>query len=195
MVMTAAHDPLRDDPPFLEEALHGLELPEGLRAQLIDGEIILTEPPDGNHEHALSELFRQVYQRAAADLQISGHKGLLIPAGPGGPRDHLIPDATFIPDEPGFGDAPPWMAPAGITMVAEVTGINPDRDRTTKARCYATGGIPYYLLVDRERATVTLGSDPDAAKGRYARHATVDFGRPLPLPEPFGFDLETADLA
>lgn len=57
---------------------------------------------------------------------------------------------------------------------------------------YARGGIPLYLPVKGEASSVTLFSDPEG--GDYRQVVTVPFGRPLPLPEPFGFDLETADF-
>jgi Uma2 family endonuclease len=193
----AAHEPVHtpDDAALLEEAFWDLDTPEGFRAELIEGDIAVTPPPDGNHEYVFSRLVRQVIKHSVVELDVSGNKGLLIPAGSGQPRHHLIPDATFAPcDLDLFGDAPPWMAPHGVLMVAEVTSRKPERDRKTKLSCYAAGGIPHYLLIDREQAAVTLYSKPDPAKGRYGEHHTVRFGETLPLPEPFGFELETADL-
>ncbi|WP_436319456.1 hypothetical protein [Streptomyces zhihengii] len=54
------------------------------------------------------------------------------------------------------------------------------------------GGIPLYLLVDRDASSVTLLSAPGTATTGSC--APLPFGKPLPLPEPFGFDLETSDL-
>lgn len=62
----------------------------------------------------------------------------------------------------------------------------------TKPRCYARGGIPFHLLVDREASTATLFSDP--GNDEYRHLVKRSFGDPLPLPEPFAFDLETADF-
>ncbi|CAL9579351.1 hypothetical protein SUDANB126_05007 [Streptomyces sp. enrichment culture] len=77
-------------------------------------------------------------------------------------------------------------------MVLEVTSTKPKADRETKRRCYARGGIPLHLLVDREACSVTLFSDPE--KDEYREHCTRPFGRPVALPEPFAFDLDTGDL-
>ncbi|CAM5512961.1 hypothetical protein SGLAM104S_06366 [Streptomyces glaucescens] len=49
----------------------------------------------------------------------------------------------------------------GVALVLEVTSSKPGADRETKRRCYARGGIPLYLLVDREAGAVTLFSDPE----------------------------------
>ena len=51
---------------------------------------------------------------------------------------------------------------------------------------------PLYLLVDREASSVTLFSDPENAD--YRQLGTRPFGKPLPLPDPFGFELETSDF-
>lgn len=61
-----------------------------------------------------------------------------------------------------------------------------------KCRCYARGGIPLHLLVDRDTSTVTLFGEPE--DGEYRRRDLAPFGRSLPLPAPFAFDLEAADL-
>ncbi|GAA2052781.1 hypothetical protein GCM10009757_27120 [Streptomyces cheonanensis] len=67
-----------------------------------------------------------------------------------------------------------------------------ERDRTLERRCYARAGIPLYLLCDRELETVTLHSEPGS--NDYRTVLSVTYGKSLLLPEPFGFELETADL-
>lgn len=74
----------------------------------------------------------------------------------------------------------------------EVTSPRPRADRETKRRSYAGVGIPLYLLVDRDASSVTLFFEP--AGGDYRQLCTLPVGKPLTLPEPFGFDMETADL-
>lgn len=80
----------------------------------------------------------------------------------------------------------------GVAMVLEVTSTRPKADREVKRRCYARGGIPFYLLIDRDTSEVTLLSDP--REEDYRQRCTVPFGKPLALPEPFAFDLETSDF-
>ncbi len=46
--------------------------------------------------------------------------------------------------------------------------------------------------VDRDASSVTLFSDPGREDRRQV--VIVPFGKPLPLPEPFGSGLETADF-
>lgn len=80
----------------------------------------------------------------------------------------------------------------GIALVVEVTSTKPQADREAKRRCYARGGIPLHLLIDRDAGSVTLFGDPEDA--HYRQHLTIPYGKPLPLPEPFAFDLETGDF-
>ncbi|MEU5241552.1 Uma2 family endonuclease [Streptomyces lydicus] len=193
--MTAmAHEPIPAQDDTLLEGFLALETPNGFRAELIEGEIVVTPPPDGDHEDYLSVILRQVLRESATDMDSSGHKGLLLPAGADGrPPNHVIPDATIAPRALRlFRGAPSWMPGDGVAMVVEVTSTNPLKDREAKRLCYARAGIPLYLLVDRDKATVTLFSEPENAD--YSGSHTQPFGKPVPLPAPFSFDLDTADF-
>jgi hypothetical protein len=53
--------------------------------------------------------------------------------------------------------------------------------------------VPVYLLLDMQVKEITVFSEP-SEKG-YQAHRTVPFGKPLWIPEPFGFDLDTSGLA
>ncbi|MGW5254303.1 Uma2 family endonuclease [Streptomyces sp. NPDC004012] len=189
--MTAmAHEPITPAEGLLE-IFQALDTPEGFRAELIEGEIVVTPPPDGDHEDYISLIMKQVIRRSRTDMDFSGNKGLRLRSGGGCPRDHVIPDGTFAPQELRiFRGAGSWMPCDGVAMVLEVTSAKPGIDREGKRRCYARGGIPLYLLVDRDDSSVTLFSDPE--RDDYRQHCTIPFGKPLALPEPLAFELETA---
>jgi len=187
-----AHEPTTQAEVLLEGFL-ALDTPEGFRAELIEGEILVKPPPDGHHEHILSRLVAQVYRQSQTDMQHSGNKGLQLKGGGADPEDHAIPDATFVPRELRlFRGADPWMPCDGVAMIAEATSTKPHWDREVKRHCYARGGIPFYLLVDRETRSVILFGDPE--KDDYREHHKLPFGKPLTLPEPFAFDLDTTDF-
>ncbi|MFG2112319.1 Uma2 family endonuclease [Streptomyces sp. NPDC048718] len=191
--MTAMpHEPLTQEDVLLEGFL-ALETPEGFRAELIEGEIVVTPPPDGDHEDCIGLIVEQMIERSRTRMQYAPNKGLTLKDVPGAPRDRVIPDGTFAPRERRlFRGADSWMPCDGVSMVLEVTSTRAHRDRDTKRRCYARGGIPFYLLVDRDDSTVTLFAEPE--DGDYRARQTVPFGKPLTLPDPFGFDLVTADF-
>ncbi|WP_261986812.1 Uma2 family endonuclease [Actinomadura sp. HBU206391] len=84
------------------------------------------------------------------------------------------------------------MRPDGLALIVEVTSSRPDNDREAKRHCYARGGIPLYLLVDRERETVTLFSEP--AGDDYTESHSGVFGKTIELPAPFSFSLDTGDM-
>ncbi len=191
--MTAmAHEPLSQADVLLEGFL-ALETPEGFRAELIEGEIVVTPPPDGDHEDCIGLIVTQVIRGSRTDMQFSGNKGLRLKSGGACPKNHAIPDGTFAPTALRlYRGADPWMPCDGVAMVLEVTSSKPRADREAKRRCYARGGIPLYLLVDREASSITLFSDPE--KDEYREHCTRPFGKPVALPEPFAFDLDTGDF-
>jgi Uma2 family endonuclease len=191
--MTAtAHEPLTPAEVLLEGFL-ALDTPEGFRAELIEGEIVVTPPPDGDHEDYIGLIVSQVIRKSRTDMQFSGNKGLRLRSGGACPKDHVIPDGTFAPAELRlYRGADPWMPCDGVAMVLEVTSTRPKADRETKRRCYARAGIPLYLLLDRDDASLTLFSAPE--DDDYRQLCTLPFGKPLTLPEPFALDLDTADF-
>ncbi len=191
--MTAmAHEPLTQAEVLLEGFL-ALDTPEGFRAELIEGEIVVTPPPDGDHEDYINVVLKQVLRKSRTDMDYSGNKGLKLRSGGACPKNHAIPDGTFAPTKLRlFRGAESWMAPEGVALVVEVTSTKPQADREAKRRCYARGGIPLYLLIDRDDSSVTLFSDPE--NDDYRQLLTIPYGKPLPLPEPFAFDLETSDF-
>ncbi|AXI81621.1 Uma2 family endonuclease [Peterkaempfera bronchialis] len=187
-----AHEPRTQEDILLDSFL-GLQTPEGFRAELIEGEIVVTPPPDGDHEDCIGRVVEQVILHSATRMRFAGNKGLKLSSGGRCPRDHAIPDATFAPaDLQVFRGAPPWMPPDGIAMVVEVTSTRPEQDRIAKRHCYARAGIPLYLLIDRTEDRVSLFGLPE--DDDYTEVHLAPFGKPLDLPAPFSFALETADF-
>ncbi|GAA2056012.1 Uma2 family endonuclease [Catenulispora yoronensis] len=156
-------------------------LPEGLRAELIDGEIVLVPPADGTHENVVTRISRQIMANCP-DIDIWTGKGIETPRG------RFIPDLVAGPV--GFVIGMPSWAPAdGFHLVVEVTCSRPDDDRHAKRLGYAEAGIPLYLLVDRERGDCVLRAEPE--NGDYRAGHRVPIGEAVPLPQPFGFALVT----
>jgi Uma2 family endonuclease len=175
----------------LERVWRELEPPEGSRAELIDGEIVVSPSGSVRHSTAISALIFQLVDVARSqDWIIHANLTTHIRAT----RERLIPDLMVAPkDAPQFGDNE--LLAAGVLLVAEVVSPwsrRPDRD--VKPRAYAQGGVPLYLLIDplATPPAVTLHSQPTG--DGYPRRQAATTGQPLRLPEPFGIELDTARL-
>lgn len=163
--------------------------PEGWRVELIEGEICVTPPANGEHEEFVSELSGQVRDHDKALGRYTGI-GLSVPGASG--TGNVIPDMVVAP-KGSFHDEQEWHDPSAVLLVAEVTSTSTgDRDRETKILGYARAGIPVYLLIDREEAEVTVFSEPSA--DRYAKAVKCKLGMVVPLPSPLGFDVDTAEF-
>ncbi|GAA1743398.1 Uma2 family endonuclease [Nonomuraea sp. AD125B] len=177
-------------PHTARELLDALPPLPGFRAEVIEGNLIVS--PMGSPEHT----FMAVNLHNVL-LPLSLERGWL--AAPGGlsvcvegPRDALVPDYTLLP--PG---CPRWgrgeLLSSGLIMVAEVVSPSSTHiDREEKRRLYAVGRVPVYLLIDPlpEVPAVTVHSD--IKDGGYRSIATVPVGKPLHLPAPVDFELDTS---
>jgi Uma2 family endonuclease len=102
------------------------------------------------------------------------------------------PDLTYLPAEVLETTDNRVPAEAAAIAVELVSPSNPENDWVGKVRDYPVMGIPLYLVVDARLKTVTLFSLPDSRK--YHCREDADFGATLRIPDPFGFDLDTAML-
>jgi Uma2 family endonuclease len=162
--------------------------PKGWRVELIERAIHVVPPANGEHETILSNIVRQMNRRSEDDsLWLFTGIGLRLPGQV--PNDKVVPDLTIAPED-SFGSPEQWHQPAPVVLVAEITSKSTgDEDRGKKLRAYARAHIPHYLLVDRKTKTVTLYGEP-TGEG-YRQQKSVPFSIRLPLPEPFGFELDT----
>ncbi|MFE3180886.1 Uma2 family endonuclease [Streptomyces violascens] len=165
--------------------------PEGFHVELIDGRVLVSPAPDGDHDEDVAAIGLQILAREPT-LHIYQGRGLTVPAYRAGRArvDGAVAPLGY------FRGQPSWSDPAGVLMVVEVTsGREQDAevDRVDKRDAYAQAGLPVYLLVDRHRGEAVVHWDPEG--GVYRHSATSAFGAQLALPEPFGFDLDTSELA
>ncbi|MFJ4829524.1 Uma2 family endonuclease [Streptomyces sp. NPDC088747] len=163
--------------------------PEGWRVELVEGEIYVVPPANGEHEEIVSELSGQVRDH---DRGLGRYTGIGLNV-PGASRTgHVIPDLVIAP-KGSFHDEDEWHESAPVILVAEVTsGSTAARDRETKIRGYARAGIPVYLLIDREESEVVVFSEPDGAD--YSKALRHKLGLAVPLPAPLGFELDTSEF-
>lgn len=181
MERSSASDERGGAEPELLRVLESLDLPPGYKAEIIEGNIVVSPAPKAEHQQILMRIARTLI---LADWDPHWDIGVAISAD-----SYFIPDLTVVPRDFRFG-APEGssQSPAGIELVAEVTSTNADKDRGAKRRGYAAVGIPFYLLIDRERKETVLFSEPE--DGDYTAEDRRPMGEAIPLPEPFSFALE-----
>ena len=175
----------------LERLWYELEPPEGVRIELIDGELVVSPTGSVWHSAVIDKLMDQLFDlKRRHDWVFHTYLTMHIPAT----RERLIPDLMVTAaDAPAFGECE--LLASGALLVAEV--VSPwsrRRDREQKPRAYAQGGVPLYLLIDRfaKPPTVTLFSQP--GEDGYGQRQVAAAGEPLRLPKPFGIGLDTARL-
>jgi Uma2 family endonuclease len=166
--------------PGSEEFLDSLDLPPGFKAELIEGDIVVTPAPDEEHEGYFAGVNRQL---SARGWWLSGTYGLVTPLGKFQP-DLTVARREFFARR----EHKSYRSPDGVALVVEITSSNPSNDRDSKRRGYARAKIPLHLLIDRKAERTVLFSEP--TQGDYAVADRQPIGEPIPLPEPFAFTLE-----
>lgn len=130
-------------------------LPEGKRAELIDGQIYYMSAPGLTHQRILGRLYHMI-----ADY-VNGHDGKceVLPAPfavflKEDDINYLEPDISVICetsklDENGCHGAPDWV-------IEIVSPSSRSRDYIRKLLKYGTAGVREYWIVDPEKQTVTV---------------------------------------
>ena len=130
-------------------------LPEGERAELIDGEIFMMAPPMTVHQRILVKLIFEI------ETYIRKNKGNceLLPAPFGvyikkDNRNYVEPDISVIChedrlDEKGCHGAPDWI-------IEIVSPSSKKMDYVRKTALYREAGVREYWVVDPDKETVTV---------------------------------------
>lgn len=197
MVTTTRGRPSRHVPPektapahTARDLLETLPPTPGFRAEVIDGNLIVS--PVGTPEHSWSAtLLSYALQPLVMERKWRAHVGG-VNVCIDGPRDSLVPDFVLAP-----ADCPRWgtleLRSSGLILVTEVVSPGSARaDRDDKPRIYAAGGVPIMLIVDliATPPAVTVLSDP--GDDGYRAVTRVQPGKPLRIPSPVDFDLDTS---
>ncbi|GGT54946.1 Uma2 family endonuclease [Streptomyces purpureus] len=165
--------------------------PEGWRVELIEGEICVTPPANGEHEEIVSEVAEQVILRRQ-DRQLRTYTGIGLFVPGASISGKVEPDVVLAP-KGSFADQLEYHDPSPVLLVAEVTSRSPaGNDRVKKIRGYARAGIPVYLLIDRDGGKAIVCTEPQGED--YGRKTTYKLSEVVPLPEPLGFDLDTSQF-
>ncbi|MEU6825718.1 Uma2 family endonuclease [Streptomyces atriruber] len=163
--------------------------PKGWRVELIEGEIHVTPPANGEHEEIVSEITGQVRDHRK-DLGRYTGIGLYVPGA--SVSGQVEPDLVLAP-KGSFDNEEKYHDASSVLLVAEVASRSTgDNDRHKKIHGYARAGIPVYLLIDREAGNAVLYTDPVGEE--YEHQEIFKLSKVVPLPEPLGFDLDTGEF-
>ncbi|MCI4082014.1 Uma2 family endonuclease [Streptomyces sp. MMS21 TC-5] len=183
--MPTVTTPPSDLDDVLWQAWKAMELPEGYRAEIVEGFIEVS--PTGRYSHArTANRLRRALDTALGGGEFTAYQDMNVIHG----RKVWIPDVFVALEdadehvtEDGLG-----IDAAAVHLVAEVVSPDADsrdRDRDRKRRAYARAGIPVYVIIDdyRARGSVTVLSDPVPDEARYASETTVAYGTAVAVPE------------
>ncbi|WP_416984386.1 Uma2 family endonuclease [Streptomyces sp. T028] len=176
---------LADPDEGLWQLWKAMELPEGYRAEIIEGAIEVSTTGRLSHAQIVNRLCRALDKflgegeyACFQDFNVI-HK-----------RKGWIPDAFVAPedlepyaDEDGLG-----VRAKALHLVVEVVSpgkSNQDRDRIRKRREYARAGIPVYVLIDDYdgQGAVTLFTGPRPDKADWEDIHRVPYGTEVTIPE------------
>lgn len=168
-------------------------LPEDTGVELLDGILVRKDRGDAGgdpmtvgeaHAYVVKQLAYLGLRLDAARLHLQTQQPVVIP-GAGEPE----PDAAIVL-RPVTATGKPRAA--DVSCVVEVAGTSLDRDRTTKLRHYARGGIPQYVILDLHDQTAEEYLHPDPDAGTYGRKVAHAAGARLLLRLAGGETLEVA---
>jgi Uma2 family endonuclease len=165
-----------------------LEPPEGVRVELLRGEIVMMASPDLVHNMIVEDVLDQIPRKRWSRLQT---QDIDIPDEASEP----VPDLVVL--ERAARPASGSLLPSSlVTMVVEVVSrTSIQRDYEIKRSIYAAGKVPVYLIVDPIMAQCVLLTRPVGRRddADYQRQQVTKFGAPLPLEE-LGLELDTAEF-
>lgn len=165
-----------------------MNLPEGNRAELIDGDLFMSPSPKRLHQDTVLRFVRRL-----ADFVESRGLGRVFVAPfdvhlPSG--DIVEPDILFV-SKANLGIVQDWVrgAPDLVVEVLSPEGI--DRDRLVKRDLYARNGVREYWIVDPEAKAVEVFS---LRGGRYEPNGFFEIGDTLLSPILAEFKIAVADV-
>ncbi|MFD0408659.1 Uma2 family endonuclease [Kitasatospora sp. NPDC127116] len=209
-VEATGHWTLPDSPyaMWVRGELQGyLRIPDdGTRVEVIGGEFVVSPAPAVTHAVFLSHIERRFTLALGSDPAFPWRALQTVNLDLVEIGDGYIPELVIVGtevEERALNGDVSRLHPDDIGMAVEVTSPSNARyDRrpmfgrqikSTKWNGYARGGVPYYLLVDRDprQSGVTLFGEPNRGEGTYEVLGEWKFGETVRLPKPFDVEIDT----
>lgn len=132
-----------------------MALPEGIRAELIDGELFMSPAPKSLHQRVVGRLFHLLYERVgtkALGEVFVAPLDVHLPSG-----DIVQPDILFVAKS-NQGIIQDWIRGAPDLVIEVLSTEGAERDRLVKRDLYAQNGIREYWIVDPASQTLEVFS-------------------------------------
>jgi Uma2 family endonuclease len=144
-------------PRYTTTDLEGFPTIDGVRYEIIDGDLYVSKQPDWHHQYTGGEVFA-----ALRSWSLQSGAGIAIQA-PGiifAEDDNVAPDIVWIArdrlaglfDEAGHLRSAPTLVVEILSPGAE----NERRDRDTKVKLYSRQGVQEYWIVDWRQQTIQV---------------------------------------
>ena len=144
---------------------------EGMKVELIDGELERMNPPMGGHAKAQSDVLIELAS-VVSKHRLRGEVGI------------ILNDATVVACDATLLRGPVaenrFLTPHDVLLIVEIAQTTQGRDMGLKRMLYAQAGIPTYWVIDAVRRVVHVYAGP--AEGNYSSVHTVRFDEALAVP-------------
>ena len=153
-----------------------LALPEGERAELIDGEMFMMASPTRRHQDAAGWLFNKIFnyvQGKKGKCRVHASNFAVFPKKDD--RNYVEPDVTVVCDRDKLDDVGCNGAPEWVIEVVSPSSVKMDYER--KKKLYQESGVEEYWIVDTEKERVSVYRFQESDQSReYSFHETIEVG-------------------
>jgi Uma2 family endonuclease len=160
---------------------------DGVRREIVDGEVFVTPSPNVRHQDLIGYLFTTLYNH------IEAHGGGRVFVAPLDDRlsehDIVEPDVIFVSDNRSEIIKEKYLLGAPSLAVEVVS--DPRHDRIRKRALYARAGVPVYWIVDPDADRVEVHR---LIEGAYGKPEILETGDTLTLDDLPGLAIDVSRL-
>ncbi|TVL92069.1 Uma2 family endonuclease [Streptomyces sp. SAJ15] len=170
----------------MTEIFENLDVPEGIKVELLRGEIVMMAAPSWVHNDIVEWVQAQI---PIEKWQRKTTQAVAIPGEESEPQPDLV-----VLEREAFQGPEALIPSPDVSLVVEVVSkTSRDRDYGAKRSIYAAGRVPAYLIIDPFAAECLLLTAPVGAgyEAKYQAQRTTGFGEPVPL-DVLGIELDTS---